>query len=155
MFGKTLLRRIACSNLNLKSRKLSGKPRLAIVGSGPAGNNRTIFWKFRKLFPKKLNLGMFACNGLLRKSNFSVDVFENSPVPFGLVRYGVAPDHQEVRFIREKIKKIGSFGHNIQLKTEKSGKNLLRIAYWCQNTILTKNYCENFKISGKKRDKHI
>uniref|UniRef100_A0A8R1HYI9 Pyr_redox_2 domain-containing protein n=1 Tax=Caenorhabditis japonica TaxID=281687 RepID=A0A8R1HYI9_CAEJA len=40
---------------------------------------------------------MFACNGVLRKSDFNVDVFEYSPVPFGLVRYGVAPDHQEVK----------------------------------------------------------
>ncbi|CAI2351437.1 unnamed protein product [Caenorhabditis sp. 36 PRJEB53466] len=40
---------------------------------------------------------MFACNGVLRKSDFAVDVFEYSPVPFGLVRYGVAPDHQEVK----------------------------------------------------------
>ena len=35
---------------------------------------------------------------LLRSSNhnFSVDIFEKAPVPFGLVRYGVAPDHPEV-----------------------------------------------------------
>ncbi|PIC35065.1 hypothetical protein B9Z55_014536 [Caenorhabditis nigoni] len=76
MFAKVLMRRIGNIQFTYKTRKLSSKPRLAIVGSGPAG--------------------MFACNGLLRKSNFLVDVFEYSPVPFGLVRYGVAPDHQEV-----------------------------------------------------------
>jgi adrenodoxin-NADP+ reductase len=27
----------------------------------------------------------------------SVDIVERLPVPFGLVRYGVAPDHQEVK----------------------------------------------------------
>lgn len=77
MIAKVLIRRIGNLQYAVKSRKFSSKPRLAIVGSGPAG--------------------MFACNGLLRKSNCVVDVFEYSPVPFGLVRYGVAPDHQEVK----------------------------------------------------------
>lgn len=27
----------------------------------------------------------------------SVDIYEKLPVPFGLVRYGVAPDHPEVK----------------------------------------------------------
>ncbi|PAV80996.1 hypothetical protein WR25_25975 [Diploscapter pachys] len=52
-------------------------PRIAVVGSGPAG--------------------MFTCTSLLRKSPAHIDVFEYSPVPYGLVRYGVAPDHQEVK----------------------------------------------------------
>ncbi|CAL2040876.1 unnamed protein product [Caenorhabditis brenneri] len=77
MVGGILVRRIGKSAGIVTKRNLSSRPRLAIVGSGPAG--------------------MFACNGLLRKSYFAVDVFENSPVPFGLVRYGVAPDHQEVK----------------------------------------------------------
>lgn len=29
--------------------------------------------------------------------NASVDIYERLPVPFGLVRYGVAPDHPEVK----------------------------------------------------------
>ena len=33
----------------------------------------------------------------------TVDVFEKLPVPFGLVRFGVAPDHPEV--------KVGSVTH--------------------------------------------
>lgn len=77
MFSKILIRRIQNGRFPFECQRFSSKPRLAIVGSGPAG--------------------MFACNGLLRKSDFSVDVFEYSPVPFGLVRYGVAPDHQEVK----------------------------------------------------------
>lgn len=77
MVGRIMFRRIPKFSIPTSSRHLSSKPRLAIVGSGPAG--------------------MFACNGLLRKSDFAVDVFEYSPVPFGLVRYGVAPDHQEVK----------------------------------------------------------
>jgi NADPH-dependent glutamate synthase beta subunit-like oxidoreductase len=56
-----------------------GSPlRVAIVGSGPAG-----FYTARKL--------------LMELRNVSVDMYEKLPVPFGLVRFGVAPDHPEVK----------------------------------------------------------
>jgi NADPH-dependent glutamate synthase beta subunit-like oxidoreductase len=51
---------------------------VAIVGSGPAG-----FYTARKL--------------LMELRNVSVDMYEKLPVPFGLVRFGVAPDHPEVK----------------------------------------------------------
>lgn len=51
--------------------------KVAIVGSGPAG-----FYTTQKL---------------LRNPDINVDIFEKLPVPFGLVRYGVAPDHSEVK----------------------------------------------------------
>ncbi|ETN71600.1 hypothetical protein NECAME_04632, partial [Necator americanus] len=42
--------------------------------------------------------GLFTCSSLLRRlPRCNIDVFDASPVPFGLVRYGVAPDHQEVK----------------------------------------------------------
>ena len=48
--------------------------KFAIVGSGPAG--------------------MYAADALLKSSpNCSIDVFEKYPAPYGLIRYGVAPDH--------------------------------------------------------------
>lgn len=50
---------------------------VAVVGSGPAG-----FYTTQKL---------------LRNPNVRVDIYERLPVPFGLVRYGVAPDHAEVK----------------------------------------------------------
>lgn len=50
---------------------------VAIVGSGPAG-----FYTTQKL---------------LRNPDVKVDIYERLPVPFGLVRYGVAPDHAEVK----------------------------------------------------------
>lgn len=50
---------------------------VAIVGSGPAG-----FYTTQKL---------------LRNPNIKVDIYEKLPVPFGLVRYGVAPDHADVK----------------------------------------------------------
>jgi ferredoxin--NADP+ reductase len=54
-------------------------PRVAIVGSGPAG--------------------FYLTDYLLRNADprLSVDVFERLPVPFGLVRFGVAPDHQSIK----------------------------------------------------------
>jgi len=52
--------------------------RVAIVGSGPAG--------------------FYAAHRLLGKSEDAlVDMYEKLPVPFGLARYGVAPDHPEVK----------------------------------------------------------
>lgn len=52
--------------------------RVAIVGSGPAG--------------------FYAASRLMSKHhNAMVDMYEKLPVPFGLARYGVAPDHPEVK----------------------------------------------------------
>jgi adrenodoxin-NADP+ reductase len=52
--------------------------RLAIIGSGPAG--------------------FYAASRVMREHNQSiVDMYEHLPTPFGLVRYGVAPDHPEVK----------------------------------------------------------
>ena len=57
----------------------SSRPfRVAVVGSGPAG-----FYAAYRLMGKV--------------SNAFVDMYEQLPVPFGLVRYGVAPDHPEVK----------------------------------------------------------
>lgn len=53
---------------------------VAIVGSGPGG-----FYTSKYLFKQG------------RPGWVSVDMFERLPIPFGLVRYGVAPDHPEVK----------------------------------------------------------
>ncbi len=50
--------------------------RAAIVGSGPAG---------------------FYASEFLLRAGLAVDLYERLPVPFGLVRYGVAPDHQSIK----------------------------------------------------------
>jgi ferredoxin--NADP+ reductase len=50
--------------------------RVAIVGAGPAG--------------------FYAAEMLVQKGA-SVDLFERWPAPFGLLRYGVAPDHQNIK----------------------------------------------------------
>ncbi|XP_063816745.1 NADPH:adrenodoxin oxidoreductase, mitochondrial isoform X2 [Pseudophryne corroboree] len=56
----------------------SHPPKICIVGSGPAG-----FYTAQHL--------------LKHHTNAVVDIYEKLPVPFGLVRFGVAPDHPEVK----------------------------------------------------------
>ncbi|XP_028339053.1 NADPH:adrenodoxin oxidoreductase, mitochondrial isoform X3 [Physeter macrocephalus] len=53
-------------------------PQICVVGSGPAG-----FYTAQHL--------------LKHHSRAHVDIYEKQLVPFGLVRYGVAPDHPEVK----------------------------------------------------------
>uniref|UniRef100_A0A915JIF5 NADPH:adrenodoxin oxidoreductase, mitochondrial n=1 Tax=Romanomermis culicivorax TaxID=13658 RepID=A0A915JIF5_ROMCU len=66
--------------------------RLAVVGSGPAG-----FYSVQSL--------------LKRWPSCSVDLYEKLPVPYGLVRYGVAPDHPEVKnCIHQFEKTVEEFG---------------------------------------------
>ena len=60
-------------------------PTVAIVGSGPAG--------------------LYTADELLRLENAprKIDIFERSPLPMGLLRYGVAPDHPEVKLVSHKF----------------------------------------------------
>lgn len=90
-------------------------PRVAVVGSGPAGGFFGSFWALFMIFCYFIVFsgisfnfsvgtcsGLFTSSSLLRKTpNCVIDVFDAAPVPFGLVRYGVAPDHQEVWFWRK------------------------------------------------------
>lgn len=55
--------------------------RMAVVGSGPAG-----FYTAYRVMSKI--------------DKVKVDMYEALPVPFGLVRFGVAPDHPEVKVSR-------------------------------------------------------
>ncbi len=52
--------------------------RMAVLGSGPAG-----FYTAYQVMSKM--------------PNAVIDMYESLPVPFGLVRFGVAPDHSEVK----------------------------------------------------------
>ncbi|KAH8863962.1 NADPH:adrenodoxin oxidoreductase, mitochondrial [Schistosoma japonicum] len=69
-------------NLIIKSqhllRKFSSQIQVCIIGSGPSA-----FYTAQTLL--KNNAGV------------NIDMFEKLPSPFGLVRYGVAPDHPEVK----------------------------------------------------------
>ena len=66
--------------------------RVAVVGSGPAG---------------------IYASDLLVKSDVDVqiDLFEKMPTPFGLIRYGVAPDHPRIKGIVQSL-------HNVMEKEE-------------------------------------
>jgi len=49
---------------------------------------------------------MYAASELVSDGHAVVDVFDRLPVPFGLVRYGVAPDHFSIRSIRDTLDRI-------------------------------------------------
>ena len=65
------------------------KMRLAIVGAGPAG--------------------IYAADLLVkaeRDFDVEIDVFEQLPAPYGLVRYGVAPDHPRIKGIVNALREV-------------------------------------------------
>ena len=65
------------------------KMRLAIVGAGPAG--------------------IYAADLLLKEERdfeVSIDLFEQLPAPYGLVRYGVAPDHPRIKGIINALRDV-------------------------------------------------
>jgi ferredoxin--NADP+ reductase len=65
------------------------KLRLAIVGAGPAG--------------------IYAADILLkaeRKFDVAIDLFDRLPAPYGLVRYGVAPDHPRIKGIITALRDV-------------------------------------------------
>lgn len=70
---------------------MSRELRVAVVGAGPSG--------------------LYAVEALAGQSDVavSVDVLDRIPVPFGLVRYGVAPDHLSLRGVRDTLEKV--FAH--------------------------------------------
>lgn len=64
--------------------------RIAIVGAGPAG--------------------FFATAELLKQPGLYVDIFDRLPTPYGLVRHGVAPDHQKIKSITAKYARDAESG---------------------------------------------
>ena len=59
---------------------------VAIVGSGPAG--------------------YYAAEALGRIADIQVDVLDRLPVPYGLIRFGVAPDHQSIKAVARRYEKV-------------------------------------------------
>ncbi len=65
------------------------KLRLAVVGAGPAG--------------------IYASDIVLKSErdfDVSIDLFEHLPAPYGLVRYGVAPDHPRIKGIITALREV-------------------------------------------------
>ena len=80
--------------------------RVAIVGAGPSG--------------------FYAAQALLKQKDYvvSIDLIDHLPAPYGLVRYGVAPDHQKIKSVTKLYDRIASdprvrffgnvtFGHDL------------------------------------------
>jgi ferredoxin--NADP+ reductase len=64
--------------------------RVAIIGAGPAG--------------------YYAADHLLRQDGLvvEVDLFDRLPTPYGLVRAGVAPDHQKIKAVTAAFDKVAA-----------------------------------------------
>jgi ferredoxin/flavodoxin---NADP+ reductase len=91
---------------------MTGRPRIAIVGAGPAG--------------------AFAAASLLRSAgDAEIDLFERLPTPWGLLRGGVAPDHQEIKrledtFDRETFQRGCRFLGNVEVGVDVTHSDLMR-----------------------------
>jgi ferredoxin/flavodoxin---NADP+ reductase len=64
--------------------------RVAIIGAGPTG--------------------FYVADHLLRNPGVvvEVDMFDRLPTPYGLVRLGVAPDHQKIKFVTNAFDKVAA-----------------------------------------------
>ena len=88
------------------------RPRVAIVGAGPAG--------------------AFAASELRRSyGDAEIDLFERLPTPWGLLRGGVAPDHQEIKrledtFDRQTLRRGCRFLGNVEVGVDISHGELMR-----------------------------
>ena len=72
----------------MSGRSVNGRPLVvAIIGAGPSG--------------------IYAAEALVQQHDVPVEVavIDRLPVPFGLVRYGVAPDHPSIRSIRNTLER--------------------------------------------------
>jgi ferredoxin--NADP+ reductase len=87
--------------------------RVAIVGSGPAG--------------------FYAAGALLTADQpAAVDMIERLPTPWGLVRLGVAPDHENIKAVSRAFEKIAArpgfrFFGNVEVGRHVSHDDLLRL----------------------------
>ena len=105
------------------------RPRVAIVGAGPAG--------------------AYAAAALLRaRGDARIDLFERLPTPWGLLRAGVAPDHQEIKRLEETFD-LQTFQHgcrflgNVQVGVDVSHAELMR------------HYCAVIYATGAQTDKSL
>ncbi|MCA9399257.1 MAG: FAD-dependent oxidoreductase [Candidatus Omnitrophica bacterium] len=79
--------------------------RVAIVGSGPSG--------------------FYAAESLLKTEHtILVNMFERLPAPYGLVRYGVAPDHQKIKNVIKVYEKTALHENFTYFGNVKIGKDI-------------------------------
>ena len=99
---------------------------IAIIGAGPAG--------------------YFTAQALQKTQtevlSFSIDMFERLPTPWGLVRSGVAPDHQKIKTVSKVFEKIAKedrfrlfanveLGKDISLKDLRDAYDVVVLATGC------------------------
>lgn len=135
-----------CLSTKIKSYSTPSKQptKIAIIGSGPAAlyTAQYVLKNIDKEYPPPI-----------------IDIYEKLPVPFGLVRYGVAPDHQDVKNVinsfTETLKKpnvnfIGNVNIGVELKI-----NELVDAYNCV-VLAYGSHGENYlNIPGEKGFKNM
>ncbi|XP_070529960.1 NADPH:adrenodoxin oxidoreductase, mitochondrial-like [Cardiocondyla obscurior] len=99
-------------------------PKICIVGAGPAG-----FYAAQKLL-KDLTI-------------VKIDILEKLPIPFGLIRYGVAPDYSELKnvintfhkvAINPHVKFVGNVtvGLDVTIKDLRENYNVVLLTYGAQ-----------------------
>ncbi|MGN6796703.1 MAG: FAD-dependent oxidoreductase, partial [Gaiellaceae bacterium] len=88
--------------------------RVAVVGSGPAG--------------------FYTADALLKSEDpqVAVDVIDRLPTPWGLVRLGVAPDHENIKAVSRAFEKTAArpgfrFFGNVEIGRDVSHEDLLRL----------------------------
>jgi len=87
-----------------------GDLRVAIVGSGPAA--------------------LYAADELLKRPGVDITVIDRLPTPYGLVRGGVAPDHQHTKAIDELFRQVEdhpgfAYALNVEVGTDLTHDELL------------------------------
>ncbi len=95
------------SEIGTKSNPL----RVAVIGAGPTG-----FYTAEHLFKQKEYV-------------VEVDMFDRLPTPYGLVRYGVAPDHQKIKSVTAVYDRIAQnpgfrFFGNVQIGKDITASDL-------------------------------
>lgn len=94
--------------------------RIAIVGAGPAG--------------------FYTVEALLKQSSLvcTIDIFNRFPTPFGLVREGVAPDHQSIKAVTRvydkladnpKVRYFGNVTFSVDLHHDDLARHYDQIVY--------------------------
>src|SRR5262252_5503579 len=84
---------MAANGLATRQNRYMQTLQVAVVGSGPAG--------------------LYTAEALIKQAAaldpspaIRVDVIDRLPTPYGLVRYGVAPDHKSIKSIADYLRKV-------------------------------------------------